>query len=58
LKPLDVYEDNGTDKIYYTYDASNNLVSVSLNVVEYSYIRNAQGDIIGRFDMTGAQVVS
>ncbi|MDP4146933.1 MAG: hypothetical protein Q8936_21080 [Bacillota bacterium] len=26
--------------------------------VEYYYIRNAQGDIIGLFDKTGAQVVS
>ena len=52
------YEDNGTDKIYYTYDASNKLVSMNLNGVEYYYIRNVQGDIIGLFDKTGAQVVS
>lgn len=52
------YEDNGTDKIYYTYDNSDNLVSMNLNDVEYYYIRNAQGDIIGLFDGTGAQVVS
>ena len=31
---------------------------MSLNGVEYYYIRNAQGDIIGLFDKTGAQVVS
>ena len=29
-----------------------------LNGVEYYYIKNAQGDIIGLFDKTGAQVVS
>jgi len=52
------YETNGTDIIYYTYDASNNLVSMNLNGVEYYYIRNAQGDIIGLFDKTGTQVVS
>lgn len=44
--------------IYYTYDSSDNLVSMNLNGVEYYYIRNAQGDIIGLFDKTGAQVVS
>jgi RHS repeat-associated protein len=31
---------------------------MNLNGVEYYYIRNAQGDIIGLFDKTGAQVVS
>jgi len=52
------YEDNGTDKIYYTYDSSGSLVSMNLNGVEYYYIRNAQGDIIGLFDNTGKQVAS
>jgi RHS repeat-associated protein len=52
------YEDNGSDKIYYTYDSSAHLVSMNLNGVEYYYIRNAQGDIIGLFDKSGAQVVS
>ena len=47
-----------SDKIYYTYDASNKLVSMNLNGVEYYYIRNVQGDIIGLFDKTGTQVVS
>ncbi len=49
---------SGADNVYYTYDASNDLVSMNLNGVEYYYIRNAQGDIIGLFDKTGAQVVS
>jgi RHS repeat-associated protein len=52
------YEDNDTDKLYYTYDSSNNLVSMNLNGVEYYYIRNAQGDIIGLFDKNGATVAS
>ncbi|MEA4827263.1 MAG: RHS repeat-associated core domain-containing protein, partial [Clostridium sp.] len=51
------FEDNGTDKIYYTYDDSN-LVSMNLNGTEYYYIRNAQGDIIGLYDKNGTQVVS
>ena len=50
-------EDNGTDKIYYSYDATGNLVSMNLNGTEYYYIRNAQGDIIGLFDSAGTQVV-
>ncbi|KGK81000.1 hypothetical protein DP68_18760, partial [Clostridium sp. HMP27] len=52
------YEDNGTDKIYYTYDSDGSLVSMNLNGVEYYYIRNLQGDIIGLFDKNGTQVVS
>ncbi|QGU96846.1 DNRLRE domain-containing protein [Clostridium bovifaecis] len=52
------FEDNGVDKIYYTYDSSDNLVSMNLNGVEYYYIRNAQGDIIGLYDKDGTQVVS
>ena len=52
------YEENGTDKIYYTYDSSEHLVSMNLNGVEYYYITNAQGDIIGLKDKTGTQVVS
>ena len=52
------YETNGTDIIYYTYDDSSNLVSMNLNGIEYYYIRNAQGDIIGLFDKNGTQVVS
>ena len=52
------YEDNGTDKIYYTYDASGNLVSMNLNGVEYYYIRNGQGDITSIMDSNGMQVVS
>lgn len=52
------FEDNGIDKIYYTYDSYDNLVSMNLNGVEYYYIRNAQGDIIGLFDRGGSKVVS
>lgn len=51
------FETDGTDKIYYTYDSGDKLVSMSLNGVEYYYIRNAQGDIIGLVDNLGTQVV-
>ncbi|MBL4932373.1 RHS repeat-associated core domain-containing protein [Clostridium sp. YIM B02565] len=57
-----VYEEvtNGSavDKIYYTYDASSNLISIKLNGTEYFYVRNGQGDIIGLVDTNGTQVVS
>ena len=52
------YETDGTDNIYYTYDANDNLISMNLNGIEYYYIRNGQNDIIGLYDNTGVQVVS
>lgn len=53
-----IFEDTVTDNIYYTYDSSDNLVSMNLNGVEYYYIRNAQNDIIGMIDKNGDLVVS
>ncbi|WP_160680470.1 hypothetical protein [Clostridium sp. C8-1-8] len=50
-------ETNGTDKIYYSNDSSNDIVSMKLNGTEYFYIRNGQGDIIGLIDGSGTQVV-
>ncbi|MCT8977624.1 DNRLRE domain-containing protein, partial [Clostridium sp. CX1] len=52
------FEDNGSDRIYYTYDSENDLISMNLNGTEYYYIRNGQGDIIGLFDSNGTQVVT
>ena len=63
------YEDNGTNKIYYTYDSTGKLASMNISTynastkqwsagVEYYYIRNAQSDIIGLIDKTGIQVVT
>lgn len=52
------YETDDIDKIYYTYDSDDNLVSMNLNGIEYYYIRNVQGDIIGLIDNLGAQVVN
>ncbi|WP_143318591.1 DNRLRE domain-containing protein [Clostridium sp. HBUAS56017] len=52
------FESNGTDNIYYTYDSSNNLLSMNLNGAEYYYIRNVQGDIIGLHDKDGKVVVN
>lgn len=52
---MDFLKYQGTDSIYYTYDSSNNLVSMDYNGVEYYYLRNAQGDIIGLFKAHGTQ---
>ncbi|WP_138207209.1 RHS repeat domain-containing protein [Haloimpatiens lingqiaonensis] len=52
------YEDNGKDKIHYTYDSSGKLISMNLNGEEYYYVRNAQGDSIGLIDAQGEKVVS
>jgi len=52
------YQTDGTDSIYYTYDAGGELISMNLNGVEYYYIRNGQSDIIGLFDNAGTQIVS
>ena len=52
------FESNGTDSIYYTYDAAGDLISLNLNGTEYYYIRNAQGDITGLFNSAGTQVVA
>ena len=51
-------KDNGTDKIYYTYDADGDLISMNLNGKEYFYIRNVQNDVIGLHDSEGKVVVS
>ncbi|MGH4120260.1 RHS repeat-associated core domain-containing protein [Clostridium sp.] len=58
LGSMVTHETNLTDIIYYTYGSSGSLVSMNLNGVEYYYIRNVQGDIIGLYDKTGTQVVS
>lgn len=52
------YETDGTDEIYYTYDANDNLISMNLNGAEYVYVRNLQGDIMGLIDEEGVVVVS
>ena len=58
-------ETTGDEKIHYTYDSSNNLVSMNITSGsnpsingEYFYIRNLQGDIIGLIDKNGTEVVS
>jgi len=45
-----ILETNGLDKIHYSYDSQDNLVSMNLNGVEYYYVRNGQGDVIALID--------
>jgi len=52
------YEQTGSDRIHYTYDAYGKLVSMNLNGTEYYYIYNGQSDIIGLFDINGTKVVT
>lgn len=65
LSEARTYEEANYERIHYTYDASNNLVSMNIwdhrgskTNGEYYYIRNAQGDIIGLTDVSGTQVVT
>lgn len=60
-----ILETTGNEKIHYTYDSSNNLVSMNISGSsdstingEYYYIKNIQGDIIGLVDKTGKEVVT
>ena len=46
----------GANRMHFTYDAVGPL-SVNFNGTEYFYLKNAQGDVTGLADSTGAKVV-
>lgn len=48
---------DGTNTIYFRYNAENSLVGFNLNGTEYIYIKNIQGDIEGILDQNGNLVV-
>lgn len=48
---------DGTNYIYYTYDVDGTLISMNYQGIEYYYISNMQGDIIGMMDGSGNIVV-
>ncbi len=48
---------DGTSYIYYTYDVDGTLISMNYQGVEYYYMSNLQGDIIGMIDGSGNIVV-
>lgn len=52
-----VHETNGTDSIWYYYDALGNIVGFELNDIKYYYVKNIQGDVIAIIDNSGNKVV-
>ncbi len=48
---------DGTNTIYFRYNADNSLIGFNLNGTEYIYLKNIQGDIEGILDETGTLVV-
>lgn len=53
-----VWESDGSDTIWYTYDSNDNLISMNLNGSDYYYMRNAQNDVIGLVDYGKQKVVT
>ncbi len=48
---------DGTNTIYFRYNAGNSLIGFNLNGAEYTYLKNVQGDIEVILDQNGAPVV-
>lgn len=48
---------DGTNTIYFRYNADNSLIGFNLNGTEYIYLKNIQGDIEGILDLKGNLVV-
>ncbi len=44
---------DGINYIFYTYDVDGTLISMNYQGIEYYYISNMQGDIIGMIDGSG-----
>lgn len=53
-----VYEKTEENIIYYSYDESGQLIGFKYGDIQYWYIRNGQGDIIGILDNSLNQIVS
>ena len=52
-----VKETNGTDTLWYYYDAAGDIISLELNGTAYFYVKNMQGDIIAITNASGTKVV-
>jgi RHS repeat-associated protein len=52
-----LYETNGANDIYYTYDVDGTLISLNYNGTEYFYVYNALGDIVKLLNTSGQVVV-
>jgi len=54
-----ISETTGSENpIHYTYSRGGSLISMNYEGQEYYYIKNAQGDIIGLYDVNGNEVVT
>lgn len=51
-------QSNGTNDIYFRYDRNNSLVGFNLDGVEYLYMKNATGEIVGILDINGNLVAT
>lgn len=51
-------QSNETNDIYFRYDRNNSLVGFNLDGVEYLYMKNATGEIVGILDIDGNLVVT
>ncbi len=52
-----LFETDGTNEIYYTYDVDGTLLSMDYNGTEYYYVLNILGDVTHLLDSTGNIVV-
>ncbi|MGD9909804.1 MAG: RHS repeat-associated core domain-containing protein [Candidatus Izemoplasmatales bacterium] len=52
-----LYETDGTNDIYYSYDVDGTLISLNVNGIEYFYIYNIFGDVSYLVDTSGVTVV-
>ena len=48
---------DGTNTIYFRYNAGNSLIGFNLNGAEYTCLKNVQGDIEGILDQNGTPIV-
>lgn len=53
-----IKESDGTDTLWYYYDATGSVVSFDLNGTSYYYVKNLQGDIIAITNASGQIVVT
>ncbi len=52
-----IKQSDGTDTLWYYYDATGSVVSFDLNGTPYYYVKNLQGDIIAITNASGQKVV-
>ena len=48
---------DGTNTIYFRYDENNILIGFNFNGIEYLYLKNLQGDVVGIITLDGDLIV-